>query len=319
MDWLRSLVPRILLPTFTWPHRILGSVSISSSLPPTPRLAPRLIRRAVGFVHWYLLPFSVRYCKWFGIPFSNQIIELPFGLVLKWSDGTRLEEVAATMVMRSAGFPVPRIIAYGEHPYMPHAPVSILMTRLPGSDLGNQGIWEQMNDDERETIYTELLYMLRVMRNWSNPWGEERICSILGTSVRSVRIPNHSVGPCESESEFNDNQFSTVSTYGFETRDMFEEKLAVAKKILPMRHPIVFTHGDFKHHNVMVHNGHVSGFIDWEAAGWYPDYWEYTTQLRFAPDDFWSALVLRLGGEKYLAELESEKALVPLTVDSWVW
>jgi aminoglycoside phosphotransferase (APT) family kinase protein len=76
--------------------------------------------------------------------------------VLKWSDGTRLEEVAATMVARSAGFPVPKIISYGEHPDTPHAPVSILMTRVPGEDLGNPEIYERMNDNERETIYTEL-------------------------------------------------------------------------------------------------------------------------------------------------------------------
>jgi aminoglycoside phosphotransferase len=87
-----------------------------------------------------------------------------------------------------------------------------------------------------------------------------------------------------------------------------------------MHHAIVFTHGDLKHHNIMVHDGHISGFLDFESAGWYPEYWEFTTPLRFAPMDFWwIALVLRLGGSKYMAELESEKALVPLTVDACAW
>jgi hypothetical protein len=36
---------------------------------------------------------------------------------------------------RRAGFPVPRVICYGEHPDCPHAPVSILMTRAPGMNL----------------------------------------------------------------------------------------------------------------------------------------------------------------------------------------
>jgi aminoglycoside phosphotransferase len=113
--------------------------------------------------------------------------------------------------------------------------------------------------------------------------------------------------PCESQSKFNDHLFSSASNHSFETRDEFEEKVAVAKRLQPMRHPVVFTHGDFKHHNIMVHNGHVSGFLDRESAGWYPDYWEFTTPLRFGPKDFWwIALVLRLGGSKYLAEFESE-------------
>lgn len=320
MNWLRYLVPDILLPTFTWPHRVLGSVDIALSIPPTPQLTSRTIRRVLGFIHLYLRSFSYHYCNWVGIPFDNQLAQLPFGLVLKWSDGTRLEEVAAAMLARSAGFPVPKVISYGEHPDTPHAPVSILMARVPGRDLGNRGVYKQMNYNERENIYNELQHMLQVMRNWSLPWGRERICSVLGTAVRSVHIPNHSVGLCESESEFNVHLFSSISGHSFETQTMFEEHVAVAKRLQSLRHAIVFTHGDLKHHNIMVYNGHISGFLDWESAGWYPDYWEFTTPLRFGPMDFWwNAFILRLGGSKYLEELESEKALVPLTVDAWAW
>ncbi|KAF2245033.1 kinase-like protein [Trematosphaeria pertusa] len=320
MSWLRYLVPKILLPTFTWPHQVLGSVDLAPSIPPTPRLFPRSVRQAFGFLHNYLRSFSSYYCHWCGIPFDNQIAALPFGLVLKWSDGTRLEEVAATMIARSAGFPVPKIVSYGEHLDAPHAPVSILMTRIPGKDLGDPELYEGMTDDDRESIFAELQCILQVMRKWPHPWGKEQICSVLGTAVRSVRIPGHAVGPFESESEFNDHLFSSISGHSFETREKFEETVGVAERLRKMRHPIVFTHGDLKHHNIMVLDGHISGFLDWESAGWYPDYWEFTTPLRFGPRDFWwNELVWRLGGDKYAAELESEKALVPLTVDAWAW
>ncbi|KAF2685049.1 hypothetical protein K458DRAFT_417148 [Lentithecium fluviatile CBS 122367] len=298
MSWLEYLVPKILLPTFTWPHQVLGSVYLASSIPPTPCLFPRSVRQAFGFFHSCLRSFSSYYCHWCGIPFDNQIAALPFGLVLKWSDGTRLEEVATIMITRSAGFPVPKIVSYGEHPDAPHAPVSILMARVPGKDLGDPELHEGMTDDERESIFAELQCILQAMRKWSHPWGKDQICSVLGTAVRSVRIPSHAVGPCESESEFNDHLFSPISGHSFETR------------LRKMRHPIVFTHGDLKHHNIIVLDGHISGFLDWECAGWYPDYWE---------SFWWNELVWRLGSGKYAAELESEKALVPLTVDSWAW
>jgi hypothetical protein len=224
----------------------------------------------------------------------------------------------AMIMMRSAGFPVPKVISYGEHPNTPHAPVSILMTRVPGKDLGE--IYEQLNDEERETIFTELQCMLSIMRNWRNPWGGDRICSIVGTTLRSVRVPNHCIGPCESESDFNNCLLSVASEHSFPSRELYEEKLACAMRMQSMRHDIVFTHGDLKHHKIMAHNGHVSGFIDWESAGWYPDYWEFTTAMRFCPRDFWwYGFVSDLGGSRYMAEMECERALTSLTVDSYAW
>jgi len=41
-------------------------------------------------------------------------------------------------------------------------------------------------------------------------------------------------------------------------------------------HKIVFTHGDLNMRNVIVHDGRLSGIVDWENSGWYPEYWDYT-------------------------------------------
>ncbi|KAN0119420.1 Protein kinase-like domain containing protein [Hyaloscypha variabilis] len=41
--------------------------------------------------------------------------------------------------------------------------------------------------------------------------------------------------------------------------------------------PPVFTHGDLSSLNVLVREDQIVGIIDWETAGWYPSYWEYTT------------------------------------------
>ena len=29
----------------------------------------------------------------------------------------------------------------------------------------------------------------------------------------------------------------------------------------------------------MVHDGHVTGMVDWEYSGWYPEYWEFARAL----------------------------------------
>lgn len=186
--------------------------------------------------------------------------QLPFGLVLKWSDGTRLEEVQAMQVARQAGFPVPKVICYGEHPSHPHAPVSILMTRVPGEQLGR--VYERLSQVGQKAALSEMKMLLSTMRKWESPWGSERICSVMGTSMRTVRVPNHFVGPCETRREFHAYLMSAALDHSFKSRDAFEEAVVCAKGIEAMSHRTVFTHGDFKHHNILFHNDKISGFVD---------------------------------------------------------
>ncbi|KAI5209071.1 APH-domain-containing protein [Aureobasidium subglaciale] len=237
---------------------------------------------------------------------------------LKRSDGTRLEEVLAMDAARRAGIPVPRIICYGDHADAPHAPISILVTRLPGQDLGE--VYKTLSPEEIETILQEMKAYLTSIREWKSPWGQSRICSSSGKAIRSIRVPYHEMGPFDSEQQMNDYLLYPA---GPNMWDDMEEFLSLKKRVdrlFSNRHRIVYTHGDLKHHNIMVHNGHVSGFIDWKSAGWYPEYWEFTTALRFTREDFWwYAFVIKLGGDAYLGYRDAERALTQLTGDFTAW
>ena len=97
-----------LQPDFCWKPSKIKPLSIS--FPSVPKPTPRLIRRFWGYFHRLLQYFSSQYyCRWMDIQFNNQIIPLPFRLVLKWSNGTRVEECLVTQAMRHAGVPVPPI------------------------------------------------------------------------------------------------------------------------------------------------------------------------------------------------------------------
>jgi len=44
---------------------------------------------------------------------------------------------------------------------------------------------------------------------------------------------------------------------------------------------------DLKHHNFLVDDkSHIICLLDWESAGWYLEFWEYTTAMRFVPNGF---------------------------------
>lgn len=321
-SWLQNLLPCIFRPDFTWKHQKFGDRPITRDRlprPPAP-LSPFMLR-IIGWCHRRLQDFSRYYCAWFGIPYRHWMADLPFGLLLKLSDGTSIDEVQSMRAIRAAGFPAPRVISYGAHPETPYAPVSILMTRLPGIELA-EVFDDDLPDIERESIEDELRWMLDIMRAWPAPRKPEMpISSITGGSVRSIRVVNHRFGPFESEEEFTNHLQEPASSHSYESEDAFEDDLLSARKLYQLipKHRIVFTHGDFALHNILVHDGHVSGWIDWESAGWYPDYWEFTTPLRWASSyPEWRDLLLRLGGAQYEAELECELAIRRLTVDAWI-
>ncbi|KAJ5104916.1 hypothetical protein NUU61_002263 [Penicillium alfredii] len=136
-------------------------------------------------------------------------------------------------VARKAGFPVRRVIGYGEHPDAPHAPVSILLTRVPGEELGQ--VYETLGQDKQS--------ILRDLRGYF-----DRIRSALLWVLQSgfVRIPNYFAGPFESEQEFNEYLLGPSWSGGFRSKQAYHDTLMRmrAKRIEKLSRRIVFTHGD---------------------------------------------------------------------------
>ncbi|KAF1997084.1 hypothetical protein P154DRAFT_606910 [Amniculicola lignicola CBS 123094] len=78
--------------------------------------------------------------------------------------------------------------------------------------------------------------------------------------------------------------FKTVQDFHRHLRGGFEahlvHKLEISELILQqdkLQSALVFTYGDLSSLNVLASGDKVVGIINWETAGWYPSYWEYTT------------------------------------------
>lgn len=218
---------------------------------------------------------------------------------------------------RAAGMPVPRVLCCGEHLTASfNRTFSILMTRLPGVPLENSRC--PLEIDEEGSWLHELKTCVQSMRLW-RPLNPHSIYSPTGTSIRSSRVPGHAMGPSKCESEFFNYLLSPASSHAFESPVEYEQTLACAKKLQQRPYRIVFTHGDFKAHNILVDDdGHLSGFLDWESAGWYPEYWEFTTAMRFGRGSWWFQVASWMGGDQYPEELASDVALNLLTVDAYI-
>ena len=192
------------------------------------------------------------------------------------------------------------------------------MTRLPGFEPDNVADQSLFRAWEGGSWVKSLARCLEGMRSWQSPYGEERICSLIGTSIQSSRVPLHVMGPFENEQEMHQYLLSPASPHAFRSEEAFQKTLASAKRLQSMHHRVVFTHGDFKHHNILIdEGGNLAGILDWESAGWCPEYWEFGTAMRFGQGSFWYYISSKLGGERYLAELVCDKDLNRLTVDSY--
>ncbi|KAE8323655.1 kinase-like protein [Aspergillus sergii] len=81
--------------------------------------------------------------------------------------------------------------------------------------------------------------------------------------------------PFSSEKEFNE---TIIEGYQSKAPRSHARKY-LFRMVEYQEHQIVFTHGDFRPQNIMVEDGNVTGIIDWELSGWYPEYWEFANAL----------------------------------------
>lgn len=71
-----------------------------------------------------------------------------------------------------------------------------------------------------------------------------------------------------------------ITGYDLEVRELIKQQDQDDDKW-----PLVFTHGDLSRLNILARGDDIVGIIDWETAGWYPSYWEYTTACQVNPQN----------------------------------
>jgi hypothetical protein len=104
----------------------------------------------------------------------------------------------------------------------------------------------------------------------SIPSKTGQIASFSGGVVRDYRqFDEYTGGPFTDEATFNTSFY--IDILAGTPRVMH---MALSEQ-LHSDHCIVFSHGDLSQHNIMVKDGQITGLLDWEYAGWYPEYWDH--------------------------------------------
>ncbi|KAI0633104.1 kinase-like protein [Trametes polyzona] len=151
------------------------------------------------------------------------------------------------------------------------------------------------------------------------PPASPSICSASGGPLRCIRTGSQEfIGPFNEPQEFKDAIFALANSLHFAHRMPVLRRLA--EPVNAKQHRVWFTHADLAARNVLVKDGRLSGIVDWEFAGWYPEYWELVSmewQMVREPlaHAFWDAVGL-FGPEPYQEELALEWALLCCSGDT---
>ncbi|APA08872.1 hypothetical protein sscle_04g036420 [Sclerotinia sclerotiorum 1980 UF-70] len=180
--------------------------------------------------------------------------------VLKSGRNLRLSEAdAMRYIATHTSIPVPRVLDAVTDGKL----TSITMEYIEGDRLDK--IWNSLAEEQKTTIVSQIHNYLTQLRNLTGKY----IGGINRTPAIDSRRYDLEGGPFTCEAQFND--FLLSDAYP-QVPKCF---LTMAENSLRTNHSIVFAHGELAPRNILVREGYVVAVLDWEYAGWYPEYWDF--------------------------------------------
>ncbi|OAA43763.1 Protein kinase-like domain protein [Metarhizium rileyi] len=141
--------------------------------------------------------------------------------------------------------------------------------------------WPVLTHDQRSNILVQLRDYIAQMRALSGIY----LGRIDGQGVVVPSIMMRSGGPFRTTTELHD--WLVQPPIRSKTQSMYWHQITTQ---LGTDYPIVFTHGDIASRNIIISEGRIVALLDWEFAGWYPEYWEYVFALRGLDNVDWKTL-----------------------------
>lgn len=180
------------------------------------------------------------------------------------------EALALRFVKAHTTIPVPEVVSSDWD--------RITMEYVEGQTL--QQAWPVLTLDERSGILAQLSGYLAQMRALGGILGR-----LDGQGVVVPSLMTRSGGPFGTLLEFHD--WLVKPPKRLPAQSMYWHQITTQ---LGAEYPIVFTHGDIAARNIIVRDGRIVALLDWEFAGWCPEYWEYVFALRGMDNVDWETL-----------------------------
>ncbi|KAL2373282.1 phosphotransferase enzyme family protein [Blastomyces dermatitidis ER-3] len=187
-----------------------------------------------------------------GVP---QVTRLDEHRVLKESRHDRREIDTMQFIAANTTIPVPKIYntKFDKEKHISY----IVMEYIDGEPLNKA--WINLTQDQKVSTCNQLVDYLTQLQMLTG----ERIEAVNSSTVRVGLYESRWGGPFDSEKEFND-----FLAQGLQQHNLTDN------------HAIHFAHGNLSPRNIMVNKcGRITAILDWEWAGWFPQYWDVVRML----------------------------------------
>jgi hypothetical protein len=221
----------------------------------------------------------------------------PDGTVVKRGSRVKIDKRSALELAAQYGLPVPRVYDAGEN---------------------NGETWAF--PPEQAPIIPVLEGMERIVVSISRSWRHTPSLSsnvMLGQTRSSLSPGMNSMwmNDCRLYSPYSGCPYPDEATFNSSLYfDLIPTTPAPIRTALYKQirndHRIVFSHGDFAQHNILVQDGRVTGLVDWEYAGWYPEHWEYIKFFERPCEKGWKDCAEDIFPEAYYDELACHQAII---------
>lgn len=161
-----------------------------------------------------------------------------------------------------------------------------LMKRVPGETLGTA--WPRLSTEEKKRLACEVAEYIAQLRMHTAPKPQ----TVDGAPARDGTLGSRETVMYVTEDK---------EVWWAQNGDQFKPRRG---KELLARYPVpggpyVLSHCDLNTGNIMVQDGHVSGIIDWEHSGYYPEWWEYAKADTIIEEPEWQYYLVEELGRRF--------------------
>lgn len=232
---------------------------------------------------------------------GQKIVAVSSDVLVKYGQSTTECEGQTLLYLEQCvtNFPAPRLYAM----YNDDGDFFIVMERIPGPTLDI--MWPHLSEDDKDALIARLKTVFDDLRSVACPW------SAFFGSVNGGPVPHHLffcpdpmptiTGPFSSEEHFNSGlveKYRLILEMNERTSGKLDFYAGYLGHVLNS-HSSTLTHSDVQRKNIIMRELTILDgtstktryepyLVDWESAGWYPEYWEYFAAFSgFRWDDDW--------------------------------